>query len=192
MSTTLHGIAIDVLENQRRAAKSMTAAVRGGYKRAYARIDTAWEQGFEMGLAARLDDGLKTRVLSAEKKFSRSAVNGVGSLTGYVDQGLDFVVDGAKRGMRSDTAHKLYATRAYDAISRVSVPVAQVGLKISEEVADRAEQLAARVSGSKVARARTTVKATAKTQATKARRGAKKATTTATKVRRQVRKAAAA
>lgn len=192
MSTTLHGIAIDVLENQRRAAKSMTAAVRGGYKRAYARIDSVWEQGLEMGLAARLDDGLKTRVLSAEKKISSAAVDGVGSLTGYVDQGLDFVVDGAKRGMRSPTAHKLYATRAYGAISRVSVPVAKVGLTISEEVADRAEQLAARVAGSKVARAKTAVKATAKTQATKTRRGAKKVMAAPAKARRQVRKATAA
>ena len=186
---TLHGFAIDVLENQRRAGKSLLSAVSRGYARAYGRIDKAWAQGLGSGLASGLNESLRDGLIGAEKRISTVAVNGVASIAGYFEQQLDKAYDGATRGLRSDTAHRLYDTRAYGALSKASLPVAQLSLRIASGVADGAERLADRLAVSRPhaqakAKAQDKVQAQVKTVATKARRAARKVAAPAAKRRR--------
>lgn len=143
---TLYGVTIDILENQRRTAKSAVAAVRGGYARAYERFDTAWEGGFEKRLSG-LNESVKSGLINAEKKFSNSAMNGVNTVAHYLDERLDQAFDFATAQIRGETAHKLYETRAYEAFSRASLPMAKLSLKVSGSVADGVEKLAARIGG---------------------------------------------
>lgn len=144
-AATLHHLTIDVLENQRRAAKTMLAAVRQGYARAYGRIDSAWERGFEMGPVAKLNDELKASLIGVEKKLSGAAMGGVEQVATFIDSRVDRAYDLATDGLRSKRAQKLYDTRAYGFVSQASLPLAKLSVKVAAGVADGVEKLAERV-----------------------------------------------
>lgn len=144
-TATLHHLTIDVLENQRRTAKTVLAAVRQGYARAYGRIDSAWERGLEMGPVAKMSDELKSSLLSAEKKLSGAAMGGVEQVATFIDTRVDRAYDMATEGLRSERAQKLYDTRVYGLVSQASLPLAKLSVKVSAGVAEGVEKLAERV-----------------------------------------------
>jgi hypothetical protein len=167
--TTLHHLTIDVLENQRRAAKTVLAAVRQGAMRTYGRIDSAWERGLELGLAAKISEELKSTLLDAEKKVSGAAVGGVEQVTSYIDARVDQAYDLATDGLRSERAQKLYDTRMYGFVSQASLPLAKLSVKVSAGMAEGVEKLAERVAPAEaVAEQAAKVVKTVKTRARKA------------------------
>jgi hypothetical protein len=67
-------------------------------------------------------------------------------LTNFVGRQLDTAMERAVSGMRSDVAHRLYATRVYGAFSRFSMPVAHFSLRVASGLADGAQRLSERIS----------------------------------------------
>jgi hypothetical protein len=141
---TLYGVTIDVLRNNRRTAKSVLAALRSGAQRAHGRLDSAFAHSFDKGLPARLNAPIKSGLVNAEKSISSTTVNGVRKVTALLDTGLDKAFHLATEGIQSELAHKLYDAPIYGVISAASMPVARLSLKLSGNVADGAEKLAAR------------------------------------------------